>query len=83
MYASSIDYYYTPPTTSLSRKLTQTGGWWSDLVDSTAPSGSIHGNYATKVTVNWEKNLAYIGASCVTMTQMNLDYLVPFGIIAE
>ena len=83
MYASSIDYYYTPPTTNLSRKLTQTGGWWSDLVDSTPPSGSIHGNYATKVTVNWEKKLTYVGASCTTMTQMTIDYLVPFGIIAE
>ena len=29
------------------KKLAQTGGWWSDLVDNNPPSGSIDGNYAT------------------------------------
>lgn len=81
-YASSIDYYYTPATAGYSKKLTQTGGWWSDLVDNNPPSGSIDGSYATKVTVNWVSGIAYVNAGCTTMTQMNLGYLVPFGIIA-
>ena len=80
-YASSIDYYYTPATAGYSIHLTQTGGWWSDLVDTTPPSGSIDGSYATKVTVHWVDNISYINARCTTMTQMTLDYLVPFGII--
>ena len=81
-YASSIDYYYTPATASYSKKLAQTGGWWSDLVDNNPPSGSIDGNYATSVTVHWVSGISYVNASCTTMTQMTLDYLVPFGIIA-
>ena len=80
-YASSIDYYYTPATASYSKKLAQTGGWWSDLVDNNPPSGSIDGNYATSVTVHWVSGISYVNASCTTMTQMTLDYLVPFGII--
>ncbi|MGL5259148.1 MAG: DUF6947 domain-containing protein [Lachnospiraceae bacterium] len=80
-YASSIDYYYTPATASYSKKLTQTGGWWSDLVDNAPSSGSIDGNYATKVTVHWMSGLSYVGASCTTMTQMTIGYLAPFGII--
>ncbi len=80
-YASSIDYYYTPATAGYSIHLTQTGGWWSDLVDTTPPSGSIDGSYATKVTVHWVDNISYVNARCTTMTQMTLDYLVPFGII--
>jgi len=51
------------------------------LVDTTPPSGSIDGSYATKVTVHWIDNISYINARCTTMTQMTLDYLVPFGII--
>ena len=80
-YASSIDYYYTPATAGYSKKLAQTGGWWSDLVDNNPPSGSIDGNYATSVTVHWVSGISYVNASCTTMTQMTLDYLVPFGII--
>lgn len=81
LYASSIDYYYTPATAGYSIKLKQTGGWWSDLVDNTPPSGSIDGNYATSVTVHWVSGIAYVGASCTTMTQMTINYLAPFGII--
>ena len=44
-------------------------------------SGSIVGNYATSVTVHWVSGISYVNASCTTMTQMTLDYLVPFGII--
>ena len=59
----------------------QPAGWWSDLVDNNPPSGSIDGNYATSVTVHWGSGISYVNASCTTMTQMTLDYLVPFGII--
>ena len=52
-----------------------------DLVDNNPPSGSIDGNYATSVTVHWVSGISYVNASCTTMTQMTLDYLVPFGII--
>ena len=62
-YASSIDYYYTPATASYSKKLAQTGGWWSDLVDNNPPSGSIDGNYATSVTVHWVSGISYVNAS--------------------
>lgn len=65
----------------IQKKLAQTGGWWSDLVDNNPPSGSIDGNYATSVTVHWVSGISYVNASCTTMTQMTLDYLVPFGII--
>lgn len=82
-YASRIDYYYTPATASYSTKLTQTGGWWSDLVDNNPASGSIDGDYKTSVTVNWVSGLAYVNASCTTMTNMTINYLVPFGIIAD
>ena len=61
--------------------VTITIGWWSDLVDNNPPSGSIDGNYATSVTVHWVSGISYVNASCTTMTQMTLDYLVPFGII--
>ena len=44
-------------------------------------NGSIDGNYATSVTVHWVSGISYVNASCTTMTQMTLDYLVPFGII--
>ena len=37
--------------------------------------------YATSVTVHWVSGISYVNASCTTMTQMTLDYLVPFGII--
>lgn len=80
-YASRIDYYYTPATAGYSIKLTQTGGWWSDLVDNNPPSGSIDGDYATSVTVHWVSGIAYVNASCTTMTQMTINYLAPFGII--
>jgi len=77
--------FYSKTTTKLnasySKKLAQTGGWWSDLVDNNPPSGSIDGNYATSVTVHWVSGISYVNASCTTMTQMTLDYLVPFGII--
>lgn len=59
----------------------QPAGWWSDLVDNNPPSGSIDGNYAISVTVHWVSGISYVNASCTTMTQMTLDYLVPFGII--
>lgn len=61
--------------------VTITSVWWSDLVDNNPPSGSIDGNYATSVTVHWVSGISYVNASCTTMTQMTLDYLVPFGII--
>ena len=35
----------------------------------------------TPVTVHWVSGISYVNASCTTMTQMTLDYLVPFGII--
>lgn len=30
---------------------------------------------------HWVSGISYVNASCTTMTQMTLDYLVPFGII--
>lgn len=81
-YASSIWYYYTPATASYSKQLSQVGGWWGDLVDNAPPSGSIEGTYSTSVTVNWRSGISYVNASCTTMTQMTLEYLVPFGILA-
>ena len=66
--------------------------WWSDLVDNNTATTEIYtlslhdalpiyGNYATSVTVHWVSGISYVNASCTTMTQMTLDYLVPFGII--
>ena len=49
------------------------------MVDNNPPSGSIDGNYATSVTVHWVSGISYVNASCTTMTQMTLDYLVPLG----
>lgn len=37
---------------------------------------------ASSVTVNWRSGISYINARCITMTQMTLEYLVPFGILA-
>ena len=76
--------FYSKTTTSwmlLMEENQQPAGWWSDLVDNNPPSGSIDGNYATSVTVHWVSGISYVNASCTTMTQMTLDYLVPFGII--
>lgn len=81
-YASSIWYYYTPATASYSKQLSQIGGWWGDLVDNAPPAGSIEGTYSSSVTVNWRSGISYINARCTTMTQMTLEYLVPFGILA-
>ena len=75
--------FYSKTTTKLNaiNGGKSTTGWWSDLVDNNPPSGSIDGNYATSVTVHWVSGISYVNASCTTMTQMTLDYLVPFGII--
>ena len=72
--------FYSKTTTKLNA-INGGKGWWSDLVDNNPPSGSIDGNYATSVTVHWVSGISYVNASCTTMTQMTLDYLVPFGII--
>lgn len=82
-YASSIDYYYTPPTSGYPIQLTSGAGWWSDLVDYYPPAGSIEGTYKSRVTVHWMNNLAYVNAKCTTQTQMTIDYLAPFGIIVR
>jgi hypothetical protein len=34
-----------------------------------------------KRKIHWVSGISYVNASCTTMTQMTLDYLVPFGII--
>ena len=47
-------------------------------------ASSFYSKTTTKlnsVTVHWVSGISYVNASCTTMTQMTLDYLVPFGII--
>lgn len=83
LYVSSVDYYYTPPTAKNSIFLSQSMGWGSDYIDTTPPSGSIDGDYKIMAIVHWKKDISYINASYMIMPQITINYLVPFGIVAD